>query len=73
MRCVVGMSRVFFEQIIVAKQLALHISIPYPYKPGSQFDVSVTKGLSSRKAARGHASSVNGEMQTVTIFRHNNY
>ena len=31
-----------------------------------------TKGLSSREAARGHATSVDGVLETVTKFRINN-
>ena len=34
--------------------------------------VSDTKGLSSREAARGHASSVDGILESVTKFRINN-
>ena len=32
-----------------------------------------TKGLSSREAARGHATNVDGEMLSVTINRIYNY
>ena len=34
---------------------------------------SQTKGLSSREAARGHATNVDGEMLSVTINRIYNY
>ena len=33
----------------------------------------ITKGLSSREAARGHATSVDGVLVTVTKFRINNF
>ena len=35
--------------------------------------INYTKGLSSREAARGHATNVDGEMLSVTINRIYNY